>query len=73
VLSALQLLEQTPLKRFGSYYQNSHLSEVLPDVRTSTKKSRKRIEKFEYALPEEHIPEKGYSYRFISLIAFLSA
>ena len=37
VLSALRLLEQTPLKRFGFYYQNSHLSEVLPDVRTSTK------------------------------------
>nr|QNO51529.1 hypothetical protein CBNPKNJC_00044 [Methanosarcinales archaeon ANME-1 ERB6] len=37
VFSALRLLEQTPLKRFGFYYQNSYLSEVMPDVRTSTK------------------------------------
>jgi transposase len=37
VFSALRLLEQTPLKRFGFYYQNSYLSEVLPDVKTSIK------------------------------------
>ena len=37
VFSALLLLEQTLLKRFGFYYQNSYLSEVLLDVRTSTK------------------------------------
>ena len=37
MFAALRFLEQTPLKRFEFYYQNSYLSEVLPDVRTSTK------------------------------------
>jgi hypothetical protein len=37
VFSVLRLLEQSPLKRLGFYYRNSYLSEVMPEVRTSTK------------------------------------
>jgi len=37
VMSVFRLVEQSPLKRLGFYYQNSYLSESIPGARMSTK------------------------------------